>query len=531
MTRVLAWLRRLFGAPRGPVSLAEPARGRALAAGLVGGVSFVAASLGLRHLTGAPSFPEEATDLAISQVPAAFVGALAGDMGGGAKPLALLTAAAAAIAGFAAAGALYGRALRAGWRPLRTAMALGLLGWLALAALLGGALDAGTTGGSDSQRRLAGLLTLLACVAVGVAATLAIVVLAGPWRSTEVPADAEEGEGPRLSRRALLVTGATLMLAADGLFAALAALARATNLGYEGRGTPDDRLTPITATTDHYVVSKNLVDPSVQADSWRLEIGGLVERPQSLDLAGLRRLPAGERVVTLECIGNPVGGLLMSTARWSGPRLRDVLASAGRRDAAAAFLLTSAVDGYDDSLPLSVALDDDTLLALDMNGAPLPDRHGFPARILVPGRYGEKQMKWVARLEVSRDDHPGFYQRQGWDSVAVVRTTSRLDSPRDGDRIAAGRPFSVRGHAYAGTRGISAVEVSVDGGAWRAATLDAPVAAAAWRFFTLAWTPAPGAHVLAVRAVDGAGARQEESDEDVSPRGASGLHRVGVQAA
>jgi DMSO/TMAO reductase YedYZ molybdopterin-dependent catalytic subunit len=167
-----------------------------------------------------------------------------------------------------------------------------------------------------------------------------------------------------------------------------------------------------------------------------------------------------------------------------------------------------------------------------MNGATLPHRHGYPARILVPGRYGEKNMKWLSRIEVAGHDHAGFYQRQGWSETAVVRTFSRIDTLEAGSRLPAGQPVTVRGHAYAGTRGIRAVQVSTDSGAtWSDADLDAQISPYAWRFFSWRWTPpAPGTHRMAVRAVDGSGAVQPDRYEDIVPRGASGYHRFDVVA-
>jgi len=331
----------------------------------------------------------------------------------------------------------------------------------------------------------------------------------------------------------LLTLGGGTLLGAGGLAASLRSFTGATNYDYEGHGVATEHLLDaITPTGAHYVVSKNLIDPTVDIGLWRLEVRGLVERPATVTIDDLRRLAQQEEIVTLECIANGVGGSLMSTARWRGPRLADVVGLAGRTDPRATFLIVSAVDGYYDSLPASVVDDPGTMVALEMNGAPLPHRHGHPARILIPGRYGEKNMKWLSGIEVADHDHTGFYQRQGWSESAVVRTFSRFDNLEAGSRPAAGQPFEVRGHAYAGTRGIRSVQVSTDSGAtWSEADLDAQVSPYAWRFFRWTWTPpAPGRYRMAVRAVDGTGAVQPDRYEDIVPRGASGYHRFDVDA-
>jgi len=221
----------------------------------------------------------------------------------------------------------------------------------------------------------------------------------------------------------------------------------------------------------------------------------------------------------------------MSTARWEGPRLRDVLALAGPSGSPSHAEL-SAIDGYYDTVRVDEMGIDGAVLALRMNGEVLPDRHGFPARIVLPGRYGEKQMKWLTGIHLTNNPSTGFYQRQGWSEMGTIRTWSRFDNLKDHVRLAAGGDHVLTGHAFAGTRGVDGVEVSLDGGVtWIAADLDGLVGRNAWRYFRWTWrAPSAGRYLVAVRARDGEGGYQETSYEDIVPKGSSGLHKVMVDA-
>ena len=504
-----------------------------LGAGVTAGVLFNAASLGLRHLVGAPSFPEDVSDLTVPYIPASLFGRLLSDLGSQGKPLLIEGSIAGSTLGFVLAALVYGALVRRGVRPWRLTVVLGLAGFVGLWALFGPVLDANDAGGTLLLRRAVAALTLAFDVAVGMSVLHLVLgrALALTPSAANAPRTVEEDRRRFLG--GLLTLGGATLLGAGGLAASVRSFTGATNYDYEGHGVATEHLLDaVTPTEAHYVVSKNLIDPTVDTGLWRLEIHGLVERRVTVTLDDLRRLPQQEEIVTLECIANGVGGSLMSTARWRGPRLADVVGLAGRTDPRATFLIVSAVDGYYDSLPASVVDDPGTMLALEMNGKPLPDRHGRPARILLTGRYGEKNMKWLSGIEVADHDHTGFYQRQGWSESGVVRTFSRFDNLEDGSRLTAGRPFEVRGHAYAGTRGIRSIQVSTDSGAtWSEADLDAQISPYAWRFFRWTWTPpAPGRYRMAVRAVDGTGTVQPDRYEDIVPRGASGYHRFDVEA-
>ena len=288
----------------------------------------------------------------------------------------------------------------------------------------------------------------------------------------------------------------------------------------------------ITPVGNFYVVSKNFSDPVVDSASWRLTVGGLVDKPLKLSVADLRALPATTEFVTLECVSNNVGGELMSTGSFTGVSLRDLLALAGPQSSAS-WVAFAARDGYTESLPLGQVLGaPEILVAYDLDGAPLPVGHGFPARILIPGHYGMKGPKWLDSIQLAKAQSRGYWEQQGWDQDAVVKTTSRIDMPRDGDIVKLG-PYAMSGVAFAGTRGISRVEYSTDGGSsWNAAQAAKPLSALTWVLWTAEWTPAAeGAYRLLVRATDGTGIPQDRGTSASYPSGATGYHVVQVDVS
>ncbi|HLZ20621.1 MAG TPA: molybdopterin-dependent oxidoreductase [Ktedonobacterales bacterium] len=333
-------------------------------------------------------------------------------------------------------------------------------------------------------------------------------------------------------RTALVGVGATVVYIAAGYIAfnrILAGYFARSNLAYEGRGTPGHITSPITPNDQFYVVSKNVLDPTVDASRWELEITGHVRQPKIWTYATLRTLPRESRAITMECISNGIGGNLMSTAVWQGVTLQTLLAEAGGALTSAKYAVFYSIDGYATSLPLADLLQARTLLAYGMNGVPLPQRHGFPLRAVVPGRYGEQSAKWVTRIELTDTPYLGFYQSQGW-SAAQLETNTRIDTPRA--RAPLG-PVTVAGIAFAGIRGIASVEISADGGAtWNTATLLPPLSDQTWVFWRWIWNPlARGAYTLVARATDGTGAVQVATDRGTVPDGATGLYRAKVVVA
>jgi DMSO/TMAO reductase YedYZ molybdopterin-dependent catalytic subunit len=284
----------------------------------------------------------------------------------------------------------------------------------------------------------------------------------------------------------------------------------------------------VTPTANFYYVSKNLAgDPDIAPAGWRLDIGGMVDHPATLTYNQLRGLPALERFHTLECISNELGGDLMSNARWTGARLADLLIGAGIQPGASE-LIFRASDGYSDSIHLARALDPRALLVYRINGQPLPQPHGFPARLLVPGLYGMKNGKWIERLELTAGGYTGYWEERGWTSEAIVKTTARIDTPTDGDLLAP-RATYLAGVAYAGDRGIARVDVSTDAGStWNAAVLKRPLGTLTWVLWELPWVPTRGTHVVVARAVELDGRVQQPGEAPPLPDGASGYHTITV---
>jgi DMSO/TMAO reductase YedYZ molybdopterin-dependent catalytic subunit len=317
----------------------------------------------------------------------------------------------------------------------------------------------------------------------------------------------------RLPLRGADVTPATLPsgLAGNGPFA------RAP--GLSPRVTPNDRF---------YVVNEELLYPDIDPATWTLRVGGLVDRPFSLRYRELRSMPAVEQFLTLECISNKVGGKLISTARWVGVPLRDLLRRAGVRPGAVE-VVSRSVDGYADSIPLVDAMGTGTLIAFGMNGRVLPREHGFPARLLAPGFYGMKQPKWLGSIEVVDRPFRGYWEARGWIKQAVVKTMSRIDTPRPGGSV--GPVITVAGVAFAGDRGISRVEVSVDGGrTWSEALLEPELSPYSWRRWFYRFRPQPAGQIeILARATDGTGAVQTRAVSPPEYSGSTGLHEVIVE--
>jgi DMSO/TMAO reductase YedYZ molybdopterin-dependent catalytic subunit len=289
-------------------------------------------------------------------------------------------------------------------------------------------------------------------------------------------------------------------------------------------------LTPeVTSNRLHYTVDESIIDPGIDRSSWRLRVEGLVGRSATLAYDDLLAMPAIEQYVTLQCISNLVGGDLVGTAKWTGVPLARVLERAGGTRDGAVRVVFHAVGGYSDSLPLAKALEPTTVVAYGMNDRSLPRAHGFPARIIAPGIYGMKNVKWLERIEVVDYEYRGYWQRSdGWDNVAEIKTASRIDVPAE--LTAVDGAGMVAGLAWAGDRGISRVEVSLDGGAtWTPAILRRELARAAWRQWRLPLRPGGARRLrLKVRAVDGRGALQTARPAPPHPSGASGYHERDV---
>jgi DMSO/TMAO reductase YedYZ molybdopterin-dependent catalytic subunit len=284
----------------------------------------------------------------------------------------------------------------------------------------------------------------------------------------------------------------------------------------------------VTSNADFYRIDTALSVPQLSRADWQLKIHGMVDRETTYRFEDLGRFEVVEKLVTLTCVSNPVGGNLISNAAWTGYRVRDLLAEVGVHSDADMVLSTS-IDGFTAGTPVDALTDTrDALLAIGMNGQPLPTEHGYPVRLVVPGLYGYvSATKWVVDLELTRFDRAeAYWTRLGWSARGPIKTESRIDVPRSGQDVARG-PVTFGGVAWAQNRGVRAVEVRIDDGAWQSADLGASYSNDTWRLWSFNWQATqPGLHTITVRATDNTGAVQTAEEADPVPDGATGWQTV-----
>jgi DMSO/TMAO reductase YedYZ molybdopterin-dependent catalytic subunit len=301
-----------------------------------------------------------------------------------------------------------------------------------------------------------------------------------------------------------------------------------------GADLQQDGVTPlIVPNDDFYRIDTALVTPSVDLASWSLRVHGMVDHEVTLTYADLAELPIVEQYVTISCVSNEVGGNLVGNAKWTGVRLRDVLAMAGVQ-AAATQLVGRSVDGWTAGMPTAWVMDParEPMIALKMNDEPLPRNHGFPARLIVPGLYGYvSATKWLGELELTTlEAFDGYWVPLGWSKLGPILTQSRIDTPRNGQGVAAGR-VPIAGIAWAPDRGIAKVEVAIDG-VWQAAQITTPISNTTWVQWLFAWDASAagaGTHSVEVRATDGTGTEQTAEVTPPAPDGARGHHTITVR--
>jgi DMSO/TMAO reductase YedYZ molybdopterin-dependent catalytic subunit len=291
-------------------------------------------------------------------------------------------------------------------------------------------------------------------------------------------------------------------------------------------GTP----TFLTANSDFYRIDTALRIPTLAAPDWTLRVHGMVARELTVSFADLIGRPLVERPITMTCVSNPVGGDLVSTANFIGVPLRDLLLEAGV-DPAADQLFSRSTEGWYTGTPTSVVMEPErgALLAIGMNGEALPAEHGFPVRMVVPGLYGYVSgTKWVVDIEATTFANPfrqGFWFKNGWSRFGPVKTMSRIDAPR-GSATVTGGTITVAGVAWAQHTGVAGVEVRVDGGPWRPATLSDEISIDTWRMWHLDLALPQGGHTVEARATDVSGYTQTDRRVGVIPNGATGLPAV-----
>jgi DMSO/TMAO reductase YedYZ molybdopterin-dependent catalytic subunit len=297
----------------------------------------------------------------------------------------------------------------------------------------------------------------------------------------------------------------------------------------------------LTPTYLFYRIDINPIVPVVDEKTWNLTVKGLVDNPLTITYEEIRKMPSVEQYATLECVSNKIGGDLISTALWKGIKLRDLLARAKVKPGAK-YIAFRCSDGYDVGIPLENGLMDGTILAYDMNLAPLIAKHGFPVRAIVPGLYGMMNPKWITEIELVDSVYEGYWQRNGWTNNADVHTASTIVIPgqtelRDRFRkldempkIVPGQKAPIAGIAFGGDRGISKVEVSIDGGAtWKSAVIKNPLSQYTWVLWTAGFTPiGKENYSIIVRATDKTGKAQTAEFNKPFPDGATGYQTVNV---
>jgi DMSO/TMAO reductase YedYZ molybdopterin-dependent catalytic subunit len=336
---------------------------------------------------------------------------------------------------------------------------------------------------------------------------------------------------PPIGRRALILGGLGLLVAGGG-GAILRRLYRAATFSYDGTQYKGPVVQPITPNDQFYCVTKNVVDPRVNVRLWHLEVNGLVQNPATYRFEDLKGFAPVEQETTLMCISNGLDAGLMSNALWKGLSMRDLIDPAAPLSNAAKVRLHG-VDNYTDTFPLEKALEPTTLVVYEMNGAPLPHRHGYPLRVIVPGYFGEKHVKWLTRIELATADAKGFYETQGWGPDFIVPTRSRIDVPYHDSRFSLGElraPLEVKGIAFGGDRGISRVELSTDdGGTWDDVKIDYAGTKLTWALWSYQWQPDDADdYTLVIRATDGEGDVQEWDADRPFKSGVTGFHKIVV---
>ena len=486
--------------------------------GVASGVVAAVAGVSVGNLLAAATTPDAAPMVVVgSQVidwtPTPVKEWAIATFGSADKPILLASVAAGTLAIAAIAGALAVRRLVVGL------VVFGVLG----AVAAGMALVRPAAEASDAAPSV-----LTALVAIG---TLTLLVH---------PARSSTGGGP--SRRLVLTQAFVLLTAAVVQTSASIVTRRRTMPADLALPKADDVPPPLpnglaingitpfrTSNQDFYRVDTRLSLPTVDVDTWRLRIDGDVRRPVSLTFDELAAMELIERDITLTCVSNEVGGRYVGGTRWLGARLTDVLDRAGIEATAADQILSTDVDGMTISTPLAAAIDGrDSLIAIGMDGEPLPRAHGFPARLIVPGLYGfVGATKWITRMTLTTyAEQDAYWTKRGWATDAPIKPSSRIDIPKPFGDIRAGT-VTIGGIAWAQHQGgVAAVEVSIDDGPWVTATLGPSAGQDYWRQWYLRWPATPGRHTLAVRTITGRGRSQSAERARPFPDGSSGIQRL-----
>lgn len=512
---------------------------RAFWSGVGGGCAFVVVMLLARVLFSVSTIPELIQDRLVLLLPGPLFSFVLDHLLYLGKPILFSSL----LIGLVLLGGIGGIAMR----HMRYPLGLPLLVWLVLGLIV---LPLSGQGVFASSAGVA-LTALLASAAYGLGFGLFGGVSWPGLLQRHEAGERPQTDQPVHDRRRLLAGGALavaaagLALRAIGKVPPLAVFQQASNGGaapaaggsaQTQAGSPLDRdpasplgLPPaITPLSRFYVVSKNLFDPEIKSAGWTLKIGGLVSEPLTLRYEDFTSMPSIQAPRTLECISNEVGGDLISTGTWTGVRLADLLNRAGVKPEANA-LGFMAADGFTADLTMEQGRDPSTLLVYQLNGSPLPAKHGYPVRVLATGIYGMKNPKWVTQIDAISGTRAGYWQQQGWDERGIIQIMAVITNPANNAALVLpASPATISGVAFAGSRGISQVEVSVDGAAtWAVAELLPSQGPSTWTFWHFDWQPPKaGQYSVLARATDGTGTLQPSRRTDPFPDGATGYHQV-----
>jgi DMSO/TMAO reductase YedYZ molybdopterin-dependent catalytic subunit len=496
-----------------------------LAIGLVSGLVMTLLLVALRFTLGAPVLPEVLADGLTRATPPEIFDLVLTHLQVSAKPLMFGGLLVGQVLGGGGLGVLYARhSTRLPFnkgQPWHRGLLISGFAWLVMSAVVTPIAGGGFFGSSLPDGPWRYLFTsFLALAAYGLSLSqLHAMALAR-----------KEGLQNMKRRRLLQMTAFVAVVAAAGL--TVRTIARGASQVSPSRVFDNAGELPPAVTPNHqfYEVSKNIINPRLNATTWKLDIGGNTGKVYSVSYDELKSLPWQEQYATLTCISNPIGGNLISNALWRGVPLK-LLLERSQLPPETERLAFFAADGYVDSFSLERAMRENVLLAYLMNGDPLPNDHGFPTRLIVPGLYGMENVKWLTRIEPVPADFRGYWQQRGWADTAVINTMSRVDVPSGGE-VVAPQDTPVGGVAFAGDRGVDRVDVSTDSGnSWHPAKVRKALSPYTWVLWTWAWEPpSAGRYTIAVRATDGTGQTQTMVVQDSLPDGATGYHRIVVSA-
>jgi DMSO/TMAO reductase YedYZ molybdopterin-dependent catalytic subunit len=517
----------------------DPSTKRGFLVGMLGGAIALGVSFLIRIAAGGVFLPELAAQALFSLTPGAIESKAVETLQSLAKYSAFTAAVGANVVVYGVLGALLFRtkSISEGSSRLERFVSYSLLPYLVLAAV--GIALLFTTAIQSSPVSLPGLLVSMVPPQLAFGATLAY--LKGDAKPTDLCQVVKPPKGTKFDRRRRLFirAGVASAVGAAILVYGVGFLLRPSNTSTV-QASPNALISQnVTANGNFYRVDVNIFPPSVDSSTWNLKVFGLVSTELNLNLAQLQQMAVVEQYNTLECVSNTIGGDLISTAQWTGVKLKDILNMAGVQSSAD-YVVFRAVDGYDVGIPLDTAMLDATLLAYEMNGSPLPTDHGSPLRAIVPGLYGMMNCKWIVSIEAVSGTYQGYWQVRGWENDAHYQTGSEIAIPGDaqvtqrfginGSSNVSLGIVPVAGVAYAGNRGVSKVEISADGGnTWTTASLTDPLSDYTWIFWSAQWNPpATGNYQIMVRATDGTGTVQTATVSGPFPNGATGYHVVDI---